>query len=61
MNKKAYQKPTMRIVRIQHQQIICISNVSSVESGDTGIGFGGGGSGPAQARGFGEWDDEWDK
>jgi len=61
MNKKAYQKPTMRVVRIQHQQIICTSNVNTVISGDTGIGYGGGGSGPAHARGFGDWDDDWDE
>lgn len=60
MNKKAYQKPTMRIVRIQHQQIICTS-LYSINSGDTGLGFGGGGSGPAHARGFGGWDDDWDE
>ena len=53
----------MRIVRIQHKfQILAGSNpVSSVNSGDTGIGFGGGGSGPAHARGFGGWDDDWDE
>ena len=63
MNKKEYQKPAMRIVRIQHKfQILAGSNpVSSVNSGDTGIGYGGGGSGPAHARGFGGWDDDWDE
>jgi len=60
MNKKDYQKPAMRVVRIQHQQIICTS-VTSVSSGDTGLGFGGGGSGPARTRQHGGWDDSLDE
>jgi len=37
--------------------------VTNVNSGDTGIGYGGGGSGPARARQFNggiDWDD-WDE
>ena len=30
MNKKAYKKPTMRVLKIQHQHIICTSNPTSV-------------------------------
>ena len=49
----------MRVVKIAMTSIICTSgNVTDVDGGDTGIGFGGGGSGPAHARSFGGWDDE---
>ena len=59
MNKKDYQKPAMRVVKIAMTSIICTSgNVTDVDGGDTGIGYGGGGSGPAHARSFGGWDDE---
>ena len=60
MKKKAYMKPTMRVVKMQHQGIICTSDpVRSVDGGDTGIDYGGGGSGPARARSFGgiDWDE----
>lgn len=58
--KKEYIKPDMRVVRIEHQQIICTSDlVSNVNSGDTGIGYGGGGSGPNRARQHSVWDDDW--
>ena len=60
MNKQAYQKPALRVVKIQQTSIICTSvTVGSVDSGDTGIGYGGGGSGPARARQHGgiDWDD----
>ena len=58
--KKAYLKPTMMVVTLQQQGIICASN--EVKNADTnvGIGFGGGGKGPARARshdGTG-WDDD---
>ena len=60
--KKNYCKPTMNVVKIQHQQTLLAGSVDSVNSGDTGIGFGGGGSGPARARSYGgiDWDD-WDE
>ena len=60
MNKKDYMKPAMRVVKIQAANIICTSpyGVTGVSSDDTGIGYGGGGSGPAHARSFGGWDDE---
>ena len=64
MNKKDYQKPAMRVVLLQHQQhLLAGSDVTNVNSGDTGIGYGGGGSGPARARQFNggiDWDD-WDE
>ena len=61
MNKQAYQKPALRVVKIQQTSIICTSNsVSSVNS-NADLNYGGGGSGPARARSHGgiDWDDEW--
>ena len=57
--KKTYLKPTIQVVTLQQQGIICTSNVSNVD-GNADIGYGGGGSGPACVRGRGEveWD-EW--
>lgn len=63
MIKNIYQKPAMQVVLLQHQQTLLAGSVDSVNSGDTGIGFGGGGSGPARARQFNggiDWDD-WDE
>lgn len=56
---KNYQKPTMRVVRIQQTHIICTSERVRSIGGDDGFEFGGGGSGPANARGFDvdEWED----
>lgn len=58
--KKTYLKPTMMVVKLQQQGIICTSGVRSV-SGNADIDYGGGGSGPARARQHNgiDWDDEW--
>ena len=59
MKKQTYQKPEMRVVLLQHQQTLLAGSVDSVNSGDTGIGFGGGGNGPARARQYNggiDWD-----
>ena len=56
--KKTYLKPTMQVVTLQQQGIICTSGVRSV-NGNADIDYGGGGSGPARAprhRGN-DWDD----
>lgn len=52
-------KPTMMVVRLQQQGIICASPVSNVDS-NADLNFGGGGSGPSRARSHGDagWDDE---
>jgi hypothetical protein len=57
--KKTYLQPTMMVVRLQQQSIICSSPVNRV-SGNTDIGYGGGGKGPARARSHGStgWDDD---
>lgn len=55
MNKKEYMKPALRIVRIEHQGIICTS-VNNVAGGT--LKYGGGGSGPSRSRSFDDWDEE---
>ena len=61
--KKTYLQPTMMVVRLQQQSIICSSpvTVSDVNSGDTDITLGGAGSGPARVRSYGgiDWDNDW--
>ena len=56
--KKEYQKPAQRFVRIEQHHIICTSITDT--DGNGGLGFDGGGKGPARARGFGGLDDDWD-
>ena len=59
--KKTYLQPTMMVVRLLQQSIICTSNsVSSVNS-NADMDYGGGGSGPARVRQHSgiDWDDEW--
>ena len=62
--KKIYLQPTMMVVRLQQQSIICTSKVSSVSTnltGDDAIGYGGGSS-TQSARVKGntvDWDDDW--
>ena len=48
----------MNVVKIQHSQMLC-GSITGVEGGDTGIGYGGGSSGPARSRSYGgiDWDD----
>ena len=59
--KKTYSTPTIEVVKLQQQGIICTSDVRSVK-GNAGLDYGGGGSGPARARSHGgiDWDDEWE-
>lgn len=56
MNKKEYMKPALRIVRIEHQGIICTSVTGTTNN--VNMIYGGGGSGPSRARSFDGWDDE---
>ena len=65
MVKKSYIHPTMIVVKLQHQSIICES-VRSVSSGDTGITLGGndasyveGGGEIRTKESSGVWDEEW--
>ncbi|MCR4919722.1 MAG: hypothetical protein K5928_07940 [Prevotella sp.] len=59
--KKTYSTPTIEVVKLQQQGIICASDVTSV-SGNADLNYGGDGSGSARARSYGgsDWDDEWE-
>ena len=59
--KKKYMKPTIMVVKLQQQSIICASDVKSFNS-NADLDYGGGGSVPARARSYGgsDWDD-WDE
>ena len=59
--KKTYLQPTMMVVRLQQQSIICTSNDVSRVNSNAGIDYGGGGTGPARARQNNgtDWDNEW--
>jgi len=63
--KKTYLQPTMMVVRLQQQSIICSSPVSRVSTNlDEGaaIDYGGGGSRPARVKSNTvNWDDDWDE
>ena len=63
MNKKVYEKPSIKTAKMVITSMICVSGgktVTDVEGGDTGIDFGGGGTGPARAPQRGTWGDLWD-
>ena len=62
--KKTYLQPTMMVVRLQQQSIICaskgVNRVSSNLTGDDAIGYGGGSTGPARVKSNTvDWDDDW--
>ena len=59
--KKKYMKPTMNVVKIQHQSHILVDSVHNLNSGDTGLKLGGAGNGDARARSFDGGDDDWDE
>ena len=53
MRKKAYIKPSIAVEEIEE-----LCQVNQVSTGGTGIGYGGGGTGPAHAP---QIDDVWDE
>ena len=59
--KKTYWQPTMMVVTLQQQGIICTSNDVSRVSSNADLDYGGSGSGPARARQHSgiDWDDDW--
>ena len=62
MKKQAYIKPAMRVVRMQHQGIICASPTVSRNSNNVGLKeeiYGG--NGTARSRNSDCWDDEYDE
>ena len=64
MNKKAYQQPTMNVVKLQHKSHILNASVNRVSSDDVDLDYGGGGgnheANSRSNRGFDGWDD-WDE
>ena len=57
MNKKAYQQPTMNVVKLQHKSHILTASVTGVD-GNADLHYGGGASVDANSRRGGDWDDE---
>ncbi len=61
--KKTYLQPTMMVVRLQQQSIICYSPVNRVSTNlDEGDAIGYGGSSTQSARvksNTVDWDDDW--
>ncbi len=60
MNKKAYQQPTMKVVKLQHKNHILADSVTDVAGNANLLYRGAGGNRGANSRGGGEWDDEED-
>lgn len=58
MMKRIYQNPTMTIVRMEHQSVICTSLTDLVGNGD--MDYGGGSSGNGRARELDDFFDDWD-
>lgn len=58
MNKKAYIKPTWRVVRIQHQYHILAGSDFGGTDGNSGMGYGGGSTGDGRVRESDNWDDD---
>ena len=62
MEKKFYAAPTIEVVEYGMNEIICSSGnqVKAVDGGtDTGLGYGGGGNGPARSNNRGGiWDED---
>lgn len=61
MKKKAYLKPSATVEQVELMAVLATSNVITNTGGNGGIGYGGGGSGPAHAPQFDDlWDDDDD-
>ena len=56
MNKKVYQQPRLQTTKVESQNQLLAGSVKSVD-GNSGIKYGGGGTGAARA---GEGGDVWD-
>ena len=60
MKKKVYQHPMMHIVMIQQAQLLSGSGKVSDVKSNSGLGYGGNGSGPAHAPEEEDFEDEED-
>ena len=61
MTKKEYMQPTMTVVKIQHSQMLCISDAKANGLGDDDLGYdkNGGNQGDAWSRKHKDvWDDD---
>ena len=58
--KITYIQPTMVVVKLQHQGIICTSGIVTRTAGNADLDYEGGGSGPARTKESSNvWDDTW--
>lgn len=57
MNKKAYQKPAMQVVKINSRQRLLSGSLTGTTN-NANMTYGGGNSGVARSRSFNDWDDE---
>ena len=57
MNKKAYMKTAMQVVKIQQTRIICASVTGTTSN--VNMTYGRGGSDVARSRGCDDWDDNY--
>ena len=55
--KKEYTAPLTGAIEIKMSQHVLTGSITSINSGDTGIGLGGGGTGPARGPEFIDIDD----
>ena len=54
--KKKFLKPTIQVVTLQMQGLICNSPLNRVNS-NVSVKYGGGGNGSSRSRSFDDWDE----
>ena len=59
--KKHYVKPLVGIETMETEQGLLTGSISNIDGGETGIGYGGPGSGPANSRELDEFFDYVDE
>ena len=63
--KKIYLTPVLHIISVEpHAHILDASNVRTVNTGSTGITYGGGSNQAARVKdngGYNVWDDDWNE
>ncbi|MBO7116122.1 MAG: hypothetical protein J6V87_03620 [Prevotella sp.] len=59
LHMQDYRKPVMWVVMLQNQACLLTGSgdITNINGGDTGIGYGGGGSLPALSPFFDDWDE----
>ena len=63
MEKRTYESPVTEAMNIETEGLMVSPSVREVRSTNTGIGFGGGGTGPNRVRNQSRnaWSDGWDE